>query len=354
MKKTQCIYILTSVAFFLVGLSLTKISGVNGVDAKDKLAKNQTEMQEESIRETEELSFYQADVSEMEAESNLNMTDEVESESNGEPIIDNRSVLIDNIDKTKFEIVSIGDRIYQFAKSEDGKYEDGRDINYSDLIDFSADYPYYIKVNRAFNTVTIYGRDFDGDYSVPYKTMTCSTGLYKGNTPLGEYEISDKYDWRIMIDDSYAQYASRFNGGVMFHSVPYFSPDNGDLEWEEYNKLGQAASLGCVRLRVIDAKWIYDNCPEGTCVEVYDDEDNPGPLGKELLEIIPEDSECKGWDPTDPNEDNLWNHQDDNKDKKAKKSKKKKRKKHKSKETVVETESVFETESVSETYWGME
>ena len=42
---------------------------------------------------------------------------------------------------------------------------------------------------------------------------------------------------------------------------------------------GTAASMGCVRMTVEDAKWIYDNCKSGTTVEFYSSE-NPGPLGK--------------------------------------------------------------------------
>ena len=53
-----------------------------------------------------------------------------------------------------------------------------------------------------------------------------------------------------------------------------------DLELEEFNKLGEQASQGCVRLAVSDAKWIYDNCPTGTNVSIYDDAENAGPLGK--------------------------------------------------------------------------
>ena len=142
-----------------------------------------------------------------------------------------------------------------------------------------------------------------------------------------------------MIDDSYAQYASRFNGGIMFHSVPYLDMDKGMLEWEEYNKLGSAASLGCVRLRVVDAKWIYDHCAEGTKVTVYDDEENPGPLGKEILDTIDENSEFKGWDPTDDDKDNPWN---------KPKKKKKKHKKNKKKKANKETESSTELESDTE------
>ncbi|HAH78565.1 MAG TPA: L,D-transpeptidase, partial [Ruminococcaceae bacterium] len=34
------------------------------------------------------------------------------------------------------------------------------------------------------------------------------------------------------------------------------------------DKLGEPASHGCIRLPVEDAKWIYDNIPEGTKVVI--------------------------------------------------------------------------------------
>ena len=52
-----------------------------------------------------------------------------------------------------------------------------------------------------------------------------------------------------------------------------------------------------VRLNVKDAKWIYDNCPIGTTVTIYDSKD-PGPLGKP--EAIKVSAASKmGYDPTD-------------------------------------------------------
>lgn len=74
----------------------------------------------------------------------------------------------------------------------------------------------------------------------------------------------------------------------------------------EYDKLGQEASLGCVRLKVEDAKWIFDNCYEGTMVEFYAEE-NPGPLGKPGLEKISNYEELRNWDPTDKSQENPWN-----------------------------------------------
>lgn len=168
----------------------------------------------------------------------------------------------------------------------------------------AATFPYYIRINRKQNCITIYTLDENGEYTVPYKAMICSTGLYNA-TPRGVYQISTKYRWRELYGNVYGQYATRIHGGVLFHSVPYYYKSNSALCTEKYNKLGQQASMGCVRLTVEDAKWIAENCPAGTTVEIYDSDD-PGPLGKPEAVKIDTDNPNKGWDPTDPDENNPW------------------------------------------------
>ena len=165
-------------------------------------------------------------------------------------------------------------------------------------------FPYYLKINRQQNVVTAYEKDENGEYTVPVKAILCSTGLYDA-TPKGTFQLSSKYVWRELNGGVYGQYASRITGGVLFHSVPYASKNKSTLYASKYNKLGQQASMGCVRLTVEDAKWIYDNCPSGTYVEVYDSED-PGPLGKPEAIKMDLDNPNKGWDPTDPDENNPW------------------------------------------------
>lgn len=167
-----------------------------------------------------------------------------------------------------------------------------------------TEFPYYIKINRRQNCITIYTSDENGEYTVPYKAMICSTGLYNA-TPRGTFHLSTKYLWRELYGKVYGQYATRITGGVLFHSVPYYKKSKSALCTEKYNKLGQQASMGCVRLTVEDAKWIADNCPSGTTVEIYDDDD-PGPLGKPEAAHIDTDSPNKGWDPTDPDVENPW------------------------------------------------
>ncbi len=87
--------------------------------------------------------------------------------------------------------------------------------------------------------------------------------------------------------------------------MPYQQKDKGTLEWWEYDKLGTTASLGCVRLTVQDAKWIYDNCIPGTKVEFYSDSSS-GPLGRPKTQKISQYEEVRAWDPTDPDPSNPW------------------------------------------------
>ena len=173
----------------------------------------------------------------------------------------------------------------------------------------NAKLPYYIKVNRALCTVTIYGIDSNGEYTIPVKAFACSVGRAGHETITGTFQMCENYNWMLpMQDGTYAQFAYRIKKGTgyMFHSVPCFQNKKNTLETEEFNKLGSPASLGCVRLTVADAKWIYDNCPIGTTTEIYDDLSNPGPLGKPDTIKIPVNHTWANWDPTDPDSKNPW------------------------------------------------
>lgn len=160
--------------------------------------------------------------------------------------------------------------------------------------------PYYIKVNKQQNNVTVYEKDKAGKYTKPVKAMACSTGP---DTPLGTYNTLIKYRWKLLMGDVWGQYSTRIVDGILFHSVWYYKMDETTLSATQYNKLGTSASHGCIRLTVEDAKWIYDNCPVGTTVEIYNAKD-PGPLGKPKTIKIPAGT---GWDPTDPSDRNPFN-----------------------------------------------
>ena len=163
--------------------------------------------------------------------------------------------------------------------------------------------PYYVTVNLTDNIVTVYEQDETGEYNVPIKAFLCSVGE---DTPEGTFQTMVKYDWRYLFGDEWGQYATRITGHYLFHSVPYFEKDKSTLEYEEYNKLGTTASMGCIRLTVKDAKWIYENCPVGTTVTMYrgDVEEPLQPAPVQKLNV--NDEERRGWDPTDPDPANPW------------------------------------------------
>lgn len=145
---------------------------------------------------------------------------------------------------------------------------------------------YVIKINKLQNTVTVYKK------RKAIKAFPCSTGRI---TPTGTFRIQQRMRWHVLKGPCYGQYCSRIYKGILFHSVWYHKQNPGTLSNSSYNRLGTMASHGCVRLTVKDAKWIYDNCPVGTKVVIYNAK-NPGPLGKPRAIKVPGYS---GYDPTD-------------------------------------------------------
>lgn len=156
---------------------------------------------------------------------------------------------------------------------------------------------YWLKVNKKANVVTAY-KYINGKYR-PYRAMLCSSGGH--NTPSGTFHTLKKYRWKVLMGPVYGQYNTRIYAHYLFHSVWYYNNYNkATCTTTEYNLLGHSRSHGCVRLCVMDAKWIYENCKIGTKVTVYSSSD-PGPLGK------PKGFKIYGgmaWDPTDPDPDN--------------------------------------------------
>lgn len=171
---------------------------------------------------------------------------------------------------------------------------------------YTTSHPYCIAVNTYLNEVIVYSRSADGTFSDPYKAMVASCGRLDSPTITGTFKTVEKYVWRALNGGVYGQYATRIEGPYLFHSVPYYQQDPGTLETEEYNHLGENRSQGCVRLAVSDCKWIYDNCPVGTIVTIYNSNSVTEPLPKPSPQSIPISGELAGWDPTDPNSNNPW------------------------------------------------
>lgn len=191
----------------------------------------------------------------------------------------------------------------RYGRAEGRKAYPGETTLTPGVINTNVPYPYYIRINRAACTVTVFGMDTEGNYSVPYKVFVCSPGT---DTPLGVFKSAQNARWLAFDGNQYGQYTKRIVNRIWFHSVMYNGKNPANLDWRAYNRLGTVCSHGCIRLEAGNAKWIYDNCPVGTVVEIYDDAANPGPLGKPAAMKISGSDPRRGWDPTDPDPANPW------------------------------------------------
>lgn len=226
-----------------------------------------------------------------------------ETNSKAKEKFDNEEILI-NVNEEVEEFASIEDLEQETDETEK---EDSKDTDKTNNKNSNknSSLPYYIKVNYGAQVVTIYTQDENGEYTIPYKAMVCSTGVATPTS--GVYSIPARWEWLGLQGDVYGHYSTQIKGNILFHSVPYLTRgDKSSLEYWEYDKLGTYASAGCIRLTVADAKWIFYNCTRGTKVEFYSSS-NPGPLGKPSARKISSYPDyLRNWDPTDPDSSNPW------------------------------------------------
>ena len=124
--------------------------------------------------------------------------------------------------------------------------------------------PYRVEVSIDKQRVYVYERGEDGEYTHT-QTFICSTGL--GNaTPRGIFlEGHPVNRWHHFEKfNCWAQYSYIITGDIMFHSVLYSTNSVSTLRSGSVWALGSKASHGCIRLKVADAKWLFEHCKRGT------------------------------------------------------------------------------------------
>ena len=95
------------------------------------------------------------------------------------------------------------------------------------------------------------------------KYWLCSTGALSTPTVTGQFTVGSR---GYSFGHGYTcYYWTQFYGDYLFHSVKYYQGTKTILD----GRLGMNISLGCVRLPIDQAKWIYDNIPSGTKVVSY-------------------------------------------------------------------------------------
>jgi len=100
------------------------------------------------------------------------------------------------------------------------------------------------------------------------KHLPASGGLPESPTPTGYFYTQDRgYSfWSSKFGEG-ATYWVRLAGQILVHSVP--RDDRWKIKGEEHAKLGLPASHGCIRLDEDDARWFYENIPQGTLVIIH-------------------------------------------------------------------------------------
>ncbi|MBQ8202268.1 MAG: peptidoglycan-binding protein [Clostridia bacterium] len=133
--------------------------------------------------------------------------------------------------------------------------------------------PYAITVDVNNQVTTVYGLDENGEYTKVVRQMLCSTGTRSAPSDVGDWVLTGRTArWCYFPKwGGHAQYWTKINESIAFHSVIYSQVDNMALKVSSYKNLGKRASHGCIRLTVADAKWIYYNCGAGVVVTITED-----------------------------------------------------------------------------------
>lgn len=104
-------------------------------------------------------------------------------------------------------------------------------------------------------------------------TLPVSTGA-DDQTPVGTFKVFSKSAQTFYTPNpkERMKFMTRFTkgregGNIGFHGIPYKVTKNGEVPF--YTPLGVApVSHGCIRMRVADAKWVFENMKIGAVVAV--------------------------------------------------------------------------------------
>lgn len=132
--------------------------------------------------------------------------------------------------------------------------------------------PYFIEVDVKNQLIKVFRRDANQEFTDLYKIFTASTGTAKYPSDVGTWTLNGRTArWATFPTwgGGLAQYWTRINSGIAFHSFLYSS--NRSINMGSVNALGRPASHGCIRLTIQDAKWIYDHIGKGTEVWIHED-----------------------------------------------------------------------------------
>ncbi|MDR3595746.1 L,D-transpeptidase [Clostridium sp.] len=133
--------------------------------------------------------------------------------------------------------------------------------NSSYVNNFSSETNYLIWVNLKSFKVNIF-QGSKNNWNLIHSYI-CTIGKPSTPTPKGVYTVGIKGLYFGVEKGYKCWYYTQFKGNYLFHSIIY----NLDGSVRD-GRLGMRLSDGCIRLAKENAKWIYDNIPQGTKVVI--------------------------------------------------------------------------------------
>lgn len=162
--------------------------------------------------------------------------------------------------------------VFGYYISEDGK----RPTEYN-YLDFNSDMTEFVNYNNLTSTTgyllvtnieqrltyVFKKNNNTGMWEQLYKWI-CTVGKPSTLTIKGTFYISGRKPY-FGTDEYRVKYATRITGAYYYHSILY-NPAGTQIK---DGRLGLALSHGCIRLATENARWIYNNIPDGTTVFIH-------------------------------------------------------------------------------------
>ncbi len=176
------------------------------------------------------------------------------------------------------------------------------DVSGEEIIEDVEDNPdsFELTLNRTTGILSIVGTKPSGESYV----AKCIHVLAGRDLEDGTYQVESRYSWVCLDQDTWNMYNTKVNKNIWIQTCSYNTKRRYTLNAKEYNKIrhGQQKGVGkTIRLRVADAKWIYQNVTDGAKLTIVSSGD---PLGQ--VEEFPKIPVTSGWDPTDTAKGNPW------------------------------------------------
>ncbi|MBR0153407.1 MAG: L,D-transpeptidase family protein, partial [Lachnospiraceae bacterium] len=126
---------------------------------------------------------------------------------------------------------------------------------------YSSTRKYFIMVNTYTHKVGIF-QGKKGSWTMIHY-WDCTTGAPRTPTIKGNFRVGSRGTYFDHDKTIRLYWWTQIKGNYLFHSTLY-NKSGKPVD----SRLGMSLSLGCVRLAIENAKWIYDNVPTGTAIHI--------------------------------------------------------------------------------------